>query len=202
MSDAGYRRLCSALVLVLGLGVLVVAGTSGEKGAEVPQILLVIIDTLRADHLGMYGYERDTSPLLDAWAERGRVYEHGMATSPWTLPSFASIYTGHPVMRHGAGLENDLYVPIDETVPTLAELGYDTQVSVWFGFFAPAAVPGDIIAKLSAACEQAVATDSFKENMAGANRLVRYMSTDAFGPFFKEAFDLNGQLLKEAGLIK
>lgn len=87
-------------------------------------------------------------------------------------------------------------------VPTLAELGYDTQVSVWFGFFAPAGTPGDVVETLSSACEAAVATDSFKENMAGANRLIRYMDTSQFGPFFKEAFDLNGQLLKEAGLIK
>lgn len=87
-------------------------------------------------------------------------------------------------------------------VPTLAELGHDTQVSVWFGFFAPAGTPDDVVATLSSACGEAVATDSFKSNMAGANRLVRYMPSDEFTAFFKEAFDLNGQLLKEAGLIK
>lgn len=87
-------------------------------------------------------------------------------------------------------------------VPTLAELGYDTQVSVWFGFFAPAGTPDDVVAILSDACAKAVATDTFAEKMAGANRLVRYMPTTEFGPFFREAFDLNGQLLEEAGLIK
>ncbi len=87
-------------------------------------------------------------------------------------------------------------------VPTLAELGHDTQVSVWFGFFAPAGTPDGVVATLSSACGEAVATDSFKSNMAGANRLVRYMPSDEFTAFFKEAFDLNGQLLKEAGLIK
>ncbi len=87
-------------------------------------------------------------------------------------------------------------------VPTFAELGYDTQVSVWFGFFAPAGTPQDIVGKLSDACAQAVETEAFKSNMAGANRLVRYMPRDEFTPFFKQAFDLNGQLLKEAGLIK
>lgn len=87
-------------------------------------------------------------------------------------------------------------------VPTLAELGYDTQVSVWFGFFAPSGTPDGIVATLSASCEQAVATDSFKENMAKANRLIRYMNTEKFTSFFREAFDLNGELLREAGLIK
>lgn len=87
-------------------------------------------------------------------------------------------------------------------VPTMAELGYDTQVSVWFGFFAPADVQPEIVSTLSEACAAAVATDRFKENMAGANRLVRYMGTEEFKPFFKEAFELNGKLLKDAGLVR
>ena len=85
-------------------------------------------------------------------------------------------------------------------VPTLQELGHDVQVSVRFGFFTQAGTPGEIVATLSGACEDAVAKDRFKENMTGANRLIRYMSTEEFGPFFREAFELNGELLKEAGL--
>ncbi len=87
-------------------------------------------------------------------------------------------------------------------IPTMAEAGHDAQVSVWFGFFTQAGTPDDIVTKLSDACAAAVEADSFKENMAGANRLIRYMGTDQFGPFFREAFKLNGQLLQEAGLIK
>ncbi len=84
----------------------------------------------------------------------------------------------------------------------MAELGHDTQVSVWFGFFTQPGTPDDIVAKLSDACEMVVATGSFKENMAGANRLIRYMVTSEFGPFFRTAFELNGELLQKAGLIK
>ena len=87
-------------------------------------------------------------------------------------------------------------------LPTFSELGNDIQVSVWFGFFAPQGTPDDIVATLSGACGEAVATDRFKENMAGAKRLIRYMSTDEFGPFFRKAYELNGQLLMDAGLIK
>ena len=87
-------------------------------------------------------------------------------------------------------------------VPTLAEFGHAAQVSVWFGFFTQAGTPGDVVKTLSDACGKAVETDSFKENMAGANRLIRYMGSEDFGSFFKEAYDLNGQLLKDAGLIK
>lgn len=87
-------------------------------------------------------------------------------------------------------------------VPTMAELGYDAQVSVWFGLFTQAGTPEDVVARLSSACEQAVETDTFQENMAGANRLVRYLGTEEFGPFFREAFELNGQLLRDAGLVQ
>ncbi|MEP3277627.1 MAG: tripartite tricarboxylate transporter substrate binding protein [Stappiaceae bacterium] len=87
-------------------------------------------------------------------------------------------------------------------VPTMAELGQDIQVSVWFGLFAQAGTPDDVVAKLSDACSEAVARDSFKENMAGANRLIRFMDRDTFTPFFRDSFELNGQLLKDAGLIK
>jgi len=69
-------------------------------------------------------------------------------------------------------------------------------------FFTQAGTPDDVVATLSSACEEAVATDSFAENMAGANRLIRYMGSDEFGPFFNEAFELNGQLLKDAGLLQ
>lgn len=66
-------------------------------------VLLVVVDTLRADHLGAYGAERPTSPAFDAWAAEGLLFERAWATSPWTLPSVASILTGLEPARHGAG---------------------------------------------------------------------------------------------------
>lgn len=72
----------------------------------------------------------------------------------------------------------------------------------WFGFFAQAGTPDDVINTLSEACAEAVARDRFKKNMAGANRMIRYLDTDTFRPFFRQAYELNGQLLKDAGLIK
>ena len=87
-------------------------------------------------------------------------------------------------------------------VPTMAELGHNIDVSVWFGLFTQTGTPDEVVGKLSDSCAEAVARDSFKENMAGANRLIRFMDQDTFTPFFREAFDLNGQLLMDAGLIK
>ncbi len=68
-------------------------------------VVLVVIDTLRADHLSSYGYERETSPILDAFAAENLRFEYAMATAPWTPPSVASIFTGlyptaHGVIRH------------------------------------------------------------------------------------------------------
>ena len=80
------------------------ASCSGQTVApEASSVILIVVDTLRADHLGLYGYDRPTSPNLDAWAKDGRVFDHAYAPSPWTLPSFASIYTGHWPLIHQGG---------------------------------------------------------------------------------------------------
>lgn len=67
-----------------------------------PNILLVTLDTTRADHLGCYGYDRDTSPNLDRLAEISAVYTRAYATSSWTLPTHASLFTGKYPTSHGA----------------------------------------------------------------------------------------------------
>ncbi len=86
----------------LGLA-LCALGVFGCADAPAPRhVIVLVVDTLRADHLGFYGYARDTSPGLDAWAARGAVFDQALATSPWTLPSFASIYTGELPGRHEA----------------------------------------------------------------------------------------------------
>jgi arylsulfatase A-like enzyme len=58
------------------------------------RVALIFVDTLRADHLGIYGYERSTSPLLDRWAEAAVVFEAARAPSPWTLPSARAVLSG------------------------------------------------------------------------------------------------------------
>ena len=65
-------------------------------------VILYLVDTLRADHLGCYGYERDTSPALDALAADGVRFESCQATSSWTKPASASVLTGLLPSQHGA----------------------------------------------------------------------------------------------------
>ncbi|MCZ6784881.1 MAG: sulfatase [Proteobacteria bacterium] len=129
---------------LLGSLLLVLACSASDP--RVDAIVLVVVDTLRADHLGSYGYERDTSPSLDAWSASGRLYERALATSPWTLPSMASLFTGQIPARHAAGevvreegASNVLM--LDASVPTLAEIlsehGFVTGAIVNNVFLAP-----------------------------------------------------------------
>ena len=60
-----------------------------QPKANPKRVVWVFIDTLRQDHLSMYGYERETTPLLDAWAKNNAgIYSQGRLTAPWTLPLF------------------------------------------------------------------------------------------------------------------
>jgi len=75
--------------------------TPAEK-SDVPTILLITLDTTRADHLGCYGYQRPTSRHLDRLAEDCRVYDRAISTGTWTLPTHASLFTGRFTASHGA----------------------------------------------------------------------------------------------------
>ena len=66
-----------------------------------PNMVLVSVDCLRADHLGAYGYKRDTSPRIDQLAAQGVRFERCLATTSWTLPAHLSMLTGLPLSGHG-----------------------------------------------------------------------------------------------------
>jgi arylsulfatase A-like enzyme len=87
-----------------------------------PSVLLVTIDSLRADHLGCAGYPRATSPNLDRLAAGGALFETAVAQAPWTLPSVSSLLTSRLPAELGA-IHNDSRVP--ESAVTAAELFRD-----------------------------------------------------------------------------
>jgi arylsulfatase A-like enzyme len=68
-----------------------------------PNVLIIVVDTLRADHLSSYGYSRPTSPYIDNLARNGVLFENAIAPSSWSLPSHASLVTGCAVHEHGMG---------------------------------------------------------------------------------------------------
>jgi len=67
-----------------------------------PDVILLVLDTVRADHMSVYGYEIDTTPNLRRFASEGVMYEQAIAPSSWTLPSHASMFTGLLPTEHGA----------------------------------------------------------------------------------------------------
>lgn len=91
-----------ALILVLFAVIYATAffGAQGNRNMG-ENIILISIDTLRADHLGCYGYGRDTSPGIDKLAENGIIYFNAVAASSWTLPSHMSIFTSLYPSEHG-----------------------------------------------------------------------------------------------------
>ena len=76
------------------------AGTPLDPSAAPANVLLVSLDTLRADHLGTYGYRRNTSPEIDAIATRGVVFERAVAPAPGTPPSHMSLFTSTLSLIH------------------------------------------------------------------------------------------------------
>ena len=70
-----------------------------------PNILILVADTLRADHLSGYGYQRATTPRIDRFAAEGQLFLDAYSSSSWTLPSHASLLTGRRVHEHQAGRE-------------------------------------------------------------------------------------------------
>ncbi|MGH7818281.1 MAG: sulfatase-like hydrolase/transferase, partial [Candidatus Binatia bacterium] len=67
-----------------------------------PSVILIVLDTLRRDHMSLHGYSRKTTPFLDQWSEGALVFDDAVAVSSWTLPSHASMFTGLYPRSHGA----------------------------------------------------------------------------------------------------
>jgi len=92
-----------------------------------PNVLFVSVDTLRADHLGAYGYGRPTSPRIDALADGGLVFENAQASASWTLPGLASVMTSYYTSTHGCWSFGSR---LDDSFTTLTEIltaaGFDT----------------------------------------------------------------------------
>ena len=89
-------------------------------------VLFVVMDTVRADHLTPYGYDRETTPGLADFATEATVFEEAVAPAPWTLPVHASLFTGMYPHQHGADQENPYLDGATTLAETLSAAGYDT----------------------------------------------------------------------------
>ena len=125
----------------LSLAILAALPAACGAGAdERPNVVLYVVDTLRADHLGCYGYERPTSPRIDQLASEGALFEEHYSVANWTQPSIGSLITSLPPLT----FEFNTLLP--ERVNTMAEIlreaGYRTA-----GFTTTSAVAPDFAFK-------------------------------------------------------
>jgi arylsulfatase A-like enzyme len=105
------------------------SATAGAHGRR-PDILLIVIDTLRRDHLGSYGWHRDTSPSIDALASDAVRFDRAYAAAPWTQPSVATILTGLYPTAHGLTRIARLPDSLDTLPERLGRHGYATAAIV------------------------------------------------------------------------
>jgi arylsulfatase A-like enzyme len=113
------RSICAAAAALLAVSGCSEPDASYPGEASRPRnVLLISIDTLRPDHLGAYGYERPTSPVIDVLAKEGVLFERCVSQAPWTAPSHASMLTSlYPsVLKMGKFLEPGTISPAAETV--------------------------------------------------------------------------------------
>lgn len=95
------RRPAAVLVLALAVFVSQLGCGLWEATETPPNLVLIVIDTARADHFGSYGYDRPTTPQIDAFARDAVLYRGARSSAPWTLPAHASIFTGLRAGEHG-----------------------------------------------------------------------------------------------------
>jgi hypothetical protein len=126
-APAWVRR---GLPLLVAATILVAAGTYGRTwvnernalarlpaaAAGSPNVLIVVLDTVRADHVSSYGYSRATTPFIDRLGTEGAVFDNAYSTSSWTLPAHGSLLTGLLPHEHGATTAK-----LDGTHPMLSE---------------------------------------------------------------------------------
>lgn len=107
----------SAVVIVASLSWGRIIKATANASLQAPNVLLIVMDTVRARNLSLYGYGRKTTPQLERLAQNGVRFDAAISTAPWTLPSHAGMFTG----RLPHELSADFRTPLDTTFPTLAE---------------------------------------------------------------------------------
>lgn len=123
-------RLALASSLVCGI---TACDRGADSGGSRPNLILISIDSLRADHLGCYDYPKDTSPVLDRLAREGARFDHVIAETSWTLPTHASMLTGISSAVHQVQTDGKSLAPGFTTLAeVLRDAGYRTR-GLWSG---------------------------------------------------------------------
>lgn len=119
------------IVLLVVVFVIAVAAALHSPGRARPNVLLVSIDSLRADHVGAYGHAKDTTPTIDALAHDGTLFEWAITSAPWTIPAHATLLTGLPPEVHRVTSYTRRLAPEAVTLAeVLRDSGWDTAAFV------------------------------------------------------------------------
>ena len=120
---------------------LLAAAAAATPAASPRAIVLVTIDTLRADRLGAYGYTRPTSPFLDRLAREGALFESAFSSAAHTSPAHAALFTGLYPSQNGVRSNGQGFADVNSGYETLAEIlgraGYDTAAVSAVNFLKP-----------------------------------------------------------------
>jgi arylsulfatase A-like enzyme len=133
-SPAGLVRQEVVLAFLLQAAM---AAATGWAAAETPgtnyNLILISLTNTRADHLGVYGYSRNTSPNLDRFAKKCLVFKNAFAHASWTLPASVSLFTSQYPFTHGL-MNREEFTPLPQTTPTFIDAlnaaGYFTAAFV------------------------------------------------------------------------
>lgn len=136
------NRLTEKSFAVLLTAVLTLAGCSPEKhksektrgiidpAAPRPNVIIYLIDALRRDHVGCYGYFRDTTPAIDRFARDSIIFTNAYAQSSWTKPSVGTLFTGRYASAHGAIERQNVLYPFPTLAESMKKNGYGTAAFV------------------------------------------------------------------------
>jgi arylsulfatase A-like enzyme len=160
-----------------------------------PNVLLLILDTVRAADLSAYGYEKPTTPTLEGLAAEGVLLERTFSTAPWTLTAHASIFTG----RYPHETTSDWLTPLDDRHPTIAEkfaaegyatggftanFGYTTrETGLQRGFSRYEDYPVSLAMVANSSLIVRRVFVSLRRRLASGQRLVRKSAADVLGQF-------------------
>jgi arylsulfatase A-like enzyme len=137
LAEQPRGRVLATAARAFVVAVAVLSACSRAPSAP-PSLLLISIDTLRADHLGCYGYARETSPNLDALATRSIRFANVLSTTSWTLPAHATLLTGLYPGEHGAQTDQLALPPSAPTLATvLGARGWETFAATSHVYLGP-----------------------------------------------------------------
>ena len=154
-----------------------------ETAPKMPNIIFILIDALRADHLGCYGYHLPTSPDIDELARSGTIFLNAYTASPFTVTSLASMFTGLYPWEHGVIFVYDLHM--DENLITLAEVlqkaGYQTV-----GFSAVYFLPTELGLSqgFELSDETCASSFFFGDAQCLTDQVIKWLEQEASPPFF------------------